>query len=664
MISATPLPVAAPELVFRKESSETASAPEPEPEPEPETEELVSEMFSASSFVAEPSAFDIEHASKIELKDDWSESPVLLEERDIRVAGRRISGDEKSKRLFPAKTQGVAAAPAAKSGSARGHAKGRSPSTVERQSATIKKYVPGSGNDRANALSRSSFDLFTADVDGDDLQSSGSESSDDEFSGESSESEEEVHPSSGMPSAGVISVVTHAVVHDLEKSGRAREHSVFLDTSKKKTFQDQAKKKWMAVQAAQRPGDDFVEPDETVESQGIIWALATSHRSEETGVTNSVFPSFQVRCPAHQKGSKEFLNKLLRDAAAMLQMFGLSTVTADSVSLDDKSFQHDRLYVVQKLNPGGDSVQHVVLHLGVSLSRAAMLSIQTPFINQDGQEFNMCFVPYKQMDHLSRSILAIRDTHFWNRVDICPSTEQALKELRFRCRSDAVAVPGHSVRSSAGADVSVMSHGDLDPNVTKTMKVKDFAEYVSKMLGQHGDEAKFTGDSSEDRTIWKALLVEIFSGPMPMGLPKYVLIEIFLQTLVDGKGHDKKEPKKWFQAYLTKHQQRAVSFGKTPELSLNGSMAADKRVDVLNDMIDALEKSFPVTDLTGAMIRGMKKLDLKCLSELDEHFEAIYNYLVKIYEAEVQDPHYTKLPGHFEDYDLAKWVMSHFGSIS
>ena len=61
---------------------------------------------------------------------------------------------------------------------------------------------------------------------------------------------------------------------------------------------------------------------------------------------------------------------------------------------------------------------------------------------------------------------------------------------------------------------------------------------------------------------------------------------------------------------------------------------------------------------------GLKKLDLRCLSELDEHFEAIYNYLVKIYEAEVQDPHYTKLPGHFENYELAKWVMSHFGSIS
>ena len=172
-ISAKSLPVAAPELVFRKESSETASAPEPEPEPEPESttlaEELASEMFSASSFVAEASAFDVKHSSKIRLKDDWSESPVLLEERGARVAGRRISDDEKTKLLFPAKTQDVAAAPAAKSGSARGHVSGRSPSSVERQGATDNmpglipssdfniECVPGRGNDLANALSRSDW---------------------------------------------------------------------------------------------------------------------------------------------------------------------------------------------------------------------------------------------------------------------------------------------------------------------------------------------------------------------------------------------------------------------------------------------------------------------------------------------------------------------------
>eukprot|EP01043_Picozoa_sp_COSAG02_P021311 COSAG02_NODE_1080_length_14710_cov_46.078913_6_plen_73_part_00 len=48
-----------------------------------------------------------------------------------------------------------------------------------------------------------------------------------------------------------------------------------------------------------------------------------------------------------------------------------------------------------------------------------------------------------------------------------------------------------------------------------------------------------------------------------------------------------------------------------------------------------------MTDLTGAMISGLKKLKLKCLSDLDEHFESIYNYLGKIYEAEKNDPHFS-----------------------
>ena len=46
---------------------------------------------------------------------------------------------------------------------------------------------------------------------------------------------------------------------------------------------------------------------------------------------------------------------------------------------------------------------------------------------------------------------------------------------------------------------------------------------------------------------------------------------------------------------------RAIRFGTDPDVSLNGSMAAEDRVDVLTKLIDALEKSFPVTNLTGAM---------------------------------------------------------------
>ena len=118
------------------------------------------------------------------------------------------------------------------------------------------------------------------------------------------------------------------------------------------------------------------------------------------------------------------------------------------------------------------------------------------------------------------------------------------------------------------------------------------------------------------------------------------------------------------QEFLTKHNQRAIRFGKEPELSLNGSMSASKRVDALSELIAALEKSFPVTDLTGAMIGGLKKLKLKCLSDLDEHFESIYNYLGKIYEAEMNDPHYAKLPGYYEQHDLQSFVVGHFSQLS
>jgi hypothetical protein len=40
-------------------------------------------------------------------------------------------------------------------------------------------------------------------------------------------------------------------------------------------------------------------------------------------------------------------------------------------------------------------------------------------------------------------------------------------------------------------------------------------------------------------------------------------------------------------------------------------------------LIDALEKSFPVTNLTGAMKTGLNKLELKRLSDFEEHFKSI-----------------------------------------
>ena len=59
-----------------------------------------------------------------------------------------------------------------------------------------------------------------------------------------------------------------------------------------------------------------------------------------------------------------------------------------------------------------------------------------------------------------------------------------------------------------------MSHGDLCPDVTKQMKPKDYAEYVTRMMSQHGDEAKFTGDASHFGLISKGVLSSAVSAVM------------------------------------------------------------------------------------------------------------------------------------------------------
>ena len=50
------------------------------------------------------------------------------------------------------------------------------------------------------------------------------------------------------------------------------------------------------------------------------------------------------------------------------------------------------------------------------------------------------------------------------------------------------------------------------------------------------------------------------------------------------------------------------------------------------------------------MKAGLNKLELKRLSDIEEHYKSIYNYISKIYEAESNDPHYSKLPGYYEQH--------------
>ena len=282
----------------------------------------------------------------------------------------------------------------------------------------------------------------------------------------------------------------------------------------------------------------------------------------------------------------------------------------------------------------------------------------------DGNELALGFVPYTNLNRRTLTAYGIRSDHFWNEIIFYPDVEGDLMNLRFSCRKNASVITNDTTRSSISTSISAASHGDFDPEATKNMKPKDYTEYVRKLIEQSGADALFTGDSDEDRTVWRALLFGVFRGPMPKGLPRFCLTDLILYTLVDGKGKEKKNPKAWMKTHLTQARDRAIRFDDDPDVSLNGSMAPEDRVEVLTKLIGALEKSFPVTNLTGAMKAGLNKLELTRLSDIEEHYKSIYNYLVKIYEAESNDPHYSKLPGYYEQHELAKFVMRHFGKIS
>ena len=244
----------------------------------------------------------------------------------------------------------------------------------------------------------------------------------------------------------------------------------------------------------------------------------------------------------------------------------------------------------------------------------------------DGNELALGFIPYTNLNRRTLTAYGIRSDHFWNEIIFYPQVEVDLINLRFSCRKNASVTTNDTTRSSISTSISAANHGDFDPEATKNMKPKDYTEYVRKLIEQSGADAQFTGDSDEDRTVWRALLFEVFRGPMPKGLPRFCLTDLILYTLVDGKGKEKKNPKAWMKTHLTQGRDRAIRFGTDPDVSLNGSMAAEDRVEVLTKLIDALEKSFPVTNLTGAIKAGLNKLELKRLSDIEEHYKSIYNY--------------------------------------
>ena len=322
-----------------------------------------------------------------------------------------------------------------------------------------------------------------------------------------------------------------------------------------------------------------------------------------------------------------FVAEVTTMAIQHLQMYGLSGLKSPA---GESEPSHDEIYVLRVFEDekfsGGVSVGSVYrLHLGVSLSSKALKTLRTPYIDMDGNELALGFVPYTNLNQRTLTAYGIRSDHFWNEIIFYPEVEVDLINLRFHCRKNASVILNDTTRSSISTSISAANRGDFDPEATKNMKPKDYTEYVRKLIEQSGVDALFTGDSDEDRTVWRALLFEVFRGPMPKGLPRFCLTDLILYTLVDGKGKEKKNPKAWMKTHLTQARDRAIRFGTDPDVSLNGSMAAEDRVDVLTKLIEALEKSFPVTNLTGAMKAGLNKLELKRLSDLEEQNTSIYN---------------------------------------
>ena len=614
-----------------------------QPEPEPETMaalEVVSEGFQAST-----DDYDRQHALGIQLKDENQLPPVTTRTRSVSLSKHaelmvveELSVDNKGPNAIYSTAKGSSVQPVSFTDDTAGSA---SPIIGHSRSTSSRTPRPTAGRLHSPVANDSDSDSDDSDI------------------GQRSPHREK---------EAELVITVHPVVHNLEGNGRARAHAVMFANKTSPMTSAQATAAFNGIIKDYEPSQDIADHGETVDVQGTVWSSVVMFR-EPSGYVRSSYPTFSHPMPADGLSFHDstFMTEVTEAAIQHLQLYGLSGLKLPADGSDMPS--HDEVHVLRAFEDekflGGDSVGFIYrLHLGVSLSSKALKTLRTPYIDMDGNELALGFTPYTNLDQRTLSAYGIRSDHFWNEIIFYPEIEGDLRHLRFRCRKNASIVINNTTRSSISTSISVASHGDFDPEATKNMKPKDYTEYVRKLIEQSGSDALFTGDSDEDRTVWKALLFEVFRGPMPKGLPRFCLTDIILFTLVDGKGKEKKNPKAWMKTHLTEARDRAIRFGTDPDVSLNGGMAAEDRVDVLTKLIDALEKSFPVTNLTGAMKDGLNKLKLKRLSDLEEHYRSIHNYISKIYEAECNDPHYSKLPGYYEQHELAKFVMRHFGKIS
>ena len=191
---------------------------------------------------------------------------------------------------------------------------------------------------------------------------------------------------------------------------------------------------------------------------------------EPGGYVRSSYPSFPHPMPAGGMyfNDPTFVTEVTAMAIQHLQMYGLSGLKSPAGGSEPS---HDEIHVLRAFEDekfvGGASVGTVFrLHLGVSLSSKALKTLRTPYIDMDGNEQALGFVPYTNLDQRTLTAYGIRSDHFWNEIIFYPDVEVDLITLRFHCRKNA-GITNDTTRSTINTSISAANHGDFDPEATK-----------------------------------------------------------------------------------------------------------------------------------------------------------------------------------------------------
>ena len=263
-------------------------------------------------------------------------------------------------------------------------------------------------------------------------------------------------------------VTIYPVVHNLEGNGRARAHAVMYANKTSPMTSAQATAAFNGIIKDYEPSQDIADHGETVGTQGTVWSSVVMWK-EPSGYVRSSYPTFPHPMPTEgiPFNDPTFMAEVTTTAIQHLQMYGLSGLKSPAGGPEPS---HDEIYVLRAFEDekflGGVSVGSVFrLHLGVSLSSKALKTLRTPYFDMDGNELDLGFIPYTNLNQRTLTAYGIRSDHFWNEIIFYPAVEVDLRNLRFRCRKNASIITNDTTRSSISTSISAANHGDFDPTV-------------------------------------------------------------------------------------------------------------------------------------------------------------------------------------------------------